>query len=165
MLVLLPLNTKLFEEKDDSEGLNLLQVANLLKQSNYPTLLQKIVWNKYIKTAIPEYLFNFPSGKKELKDRAAISPSPFLFIYFWLCSRIQLSSPRSLQPARWPPPKSVQGPPLQPLFRCPKTDFHAFSAHCISAHLSLPIYPVSPAHTWDLKIQSFIIPCTLLPPK
>lgn len=42
----------------------------------------ELIWNKYRRTAIPEYLLNFPSGKKELKDRPAISLSPF-FLYIF----------------------------------------------------------------------------------
>lgn len=67
----------------------LLQATTLLKQSNYPTFtpegfvhMGELIWNKYRRPAIPEYLFNFPSGKKELKDRPAISPSsPFPNIF------------------------------------------------------------------------------------
>lgn len=129
---------------------------------------RELIWNKYRRTAIPEYLINFPSGKKkeELKDRPAISSSPFLFLYFWLFPQTQLSSSWSLQPVRWSPPKSVQLPSPQPLFGYPKADFYAFSAHCYQyTPITTHINPVSPAcllqQLLQHSISSFHVPLCL----
>lgn len=126
----------------------------------------ELIWNKYRTAAIPEYLFNFPSGKrKELLKTDQLFPSSFLFLYSWPCSQIQPFSPQSLQPVYWPPPKSVQVPPLQLLLRCPDRCPCLCSTLYQCTSVGTHTQPVSPAHTitWDFKILKYSISLPSVP--
>lgn len=127
----------------------------------------ELIWNKYTRTAIPEYLFYFNSGgKKELKDRSAISIPPFLFFFFSVFGSVPMCSYLPYGPSSMATdyPQTQFRIPLSG--KCLDSLSHLLSSLChgtaITAHTGL----FSPTHTvtWDFKIQCSIILGTILHP-
>lgn len=108
--------------------------------------MRELIWNKYSRTAIPEYLFYSCSilileGKKKKKKRASRQISYFP-------PACPLTSPK---------PSSGS-----PTYRNAQPAFHAFSVQGATAP---PPLPIQVSLTRDFKMQHSTIPGTILQPK